>query len=490
LLLWLIAALGLAVCVSARPARAAAFAPGSTCHAAAAADESSDRLAAQPARWQCDGDGWAITAPVAYLRFDLRGRTASPDLFTTRMTRFGALRLTMIAADGSRVHRDLTEADMTPATDDWVMRAALPRTRAPAQAIVVRIAGARHAGMLSDARVSQSRPPTAGEWRDELLVAGLCGMLCVPLLLNFAFFRVLRERFLTWHAATAVCMLAQTLLISGLINRFAALSLATLCNLSAITWGVGIAAAALFSADFIEPGKLDPLHRRLLRAVTPWIAAVTAFYLLADGDLRPLAQPVYFASLLPILALFAWVMAVAARRGSRAVRFQIVAWLPIMLTGLARIVSTLGATAAPLELSIEQHVSLAFEVIVTTLAVADRFLMIRRQRDVAMAEMRIIEERSERDHLTGLYNRRAVEQRFAKMHAAGFHAMALIDLDRFKQVNDTFGHLTGDAVLRAAAEALDPDGDTVAVRIGGEEFMLLLRGPAAADRAERRRRPR
>jgi diguanylate cyclase (GGDEF)-like protein len=73
------------------------------------------------------------------------------------------------------------------------------------------------------------------------------------------------------------------------------------------------------------------------------------------------------------------------------------------------------------------------------------------------------------------------------MHAAGFRTMAVIDLDKFKLVNDTFGHLTGDTVLRVAAEALEPDADTLAVRMGGEEFMLLLRGRDTVLRAERRR---
>ena len=66
--------------------------------------------------------------------------------------------------------------------------------------------------------------------------------------------------------------------------------------------------------------------------------------------------------------------------------------------------------------------------------------------------------------------------------------MAVIDLDHFKAVNDTLGHATGDQVLRAVGAALVEDRDTKAIRLGGEEFMLLLRGKDAASRAERRRR--
>ena len=78
-------------------------------------------------------------------------------------------------------------------------------------------------------------------------------------------------------------------------------------------------------------------------------------------------------------------------------------------------------------------------------------------------------------------------ERFQLLRAEGFATLALVDLDHFKRVNDTYGHATGDAVLKAVSGALMPDGDTLVFRMGGEEFLLLLRGRDAAQRAERRR---
>ncbi|MGE3689978.1 MAG: GGDEF domain-containing protein [Novosphingobium sp.] len=51
-------------------------------------------------------------------------------------------------------------------------------------------------------------------------------------------------------------------------------------------------------------------------------------------------------------------------------------------------------------------------------------------------------------------------------------------------MNDSFGHVTGDKVLKAVAEVLSPDKDALAARLGGEEFLILLRGKGAAARAE------
>jgi len=158
-----------------------------------------------------------------------------------------------------------------------------------------------------------------------------------------------------------------------------------------------------------------------------------------------------------------------------------------MLIGTIRIASSLGLTGASLELQMEQHVSLALEVIITAVGVTDRFMVMRRQRDRALARARLFEDRAERDALTGLLNRRGIEERFTALYADGFRTMAVIDLDRFKGVNDTHGHSTGDEVLKAVAEALEPDENTRAVRMGGEEFLLLLRGREVVARAERRR---
>lgn len=101
-----------------------------------------------------------------------------------------------------------------------------------------------------------------------------------------------------------------------------------------------------------------------------------------------------------------------------------------------------------------------------------------------------------RDELTDLPNRNLLQDRLAQAiaHAGRTeHTLALlfIDLDRFKVVNDAYGHPFGDAVLKAAGQrlvALVREGDTVA-RHGGDEFMVLLTDlhtPADADAVARK----
>ena len=109
-----------------------------------------------------------------------------------------------------------------------------------------------------------------------------------------------------------------------------------------------------------------------------------------------------------------------------------------------------------------------------------------------------LQEQALRDPLTGLYNRRHMDQvldrELAACAASGEPlALVLLDIDHFKQVNDTWGHLAGDDLLRALAAQLREvvDGRAMACRLGGDELMLMLPGTSSAGAmamAERLRR--
>lgn len=96
------------------------------------------------------------------------------------------------------------------------------------------------------------------------------------------------------------------------------------------------------------------------------------------------------------------------------------------------------------------------------------------------------------DQLTGLGNRRYLSEKFSELsrlrRTSGGELAALhIDLDRFKQINDTIGHAAGDHVLIDVANRIRGnvrEADVVA-RIGGDEFVILLSVPEDSDRPER-----
>ena len=118
------------------------------------------------------------------------------------------------------------------------------------------------------------------------------------------------------------------------------------------------------------------------------------------------------------------------------------------------------------------------------------FIVVVRDVTTSLERTRALAHRADHDPLTNLVNRAAFER---KLHQAFAHArrtgepttLIALDLDRFKEVNDTGGHAAGDAVLRHVAAVLQRSvrPSDVVGRLGGDEFMVLL-GNCGPERAE------
>jgi len=109
------------------------------------------------------------------------------------------------------------------------------------------------------------------------------------------------------------------------------------------------------------------------------------------------------------------------------------------------------------------------------------------QRDLSVAQ-----ESAERDPLTGLLNRRALEQALTRAvdtarQADAALSVAFCDIDHFKRLNDVHGHAVGDRVLRLVGDCLSEDADerTFVGRQGGEEFVVLFEGLPVIEAAAR-----
>ncbi|MCA2983144.1 diguanylate cyclase [Gemmatimonas sp.] len=116
-------------------------------------------------------------------------------------------------------------------------------------------------------------------------------------------------------------------------------------------------------------------------------------------------------------------------------------------------------------------------VITAAVAVIQRAQMV----ESTMADNARLEQLAQTDPLTQLLNRRALTERIAAemertLRYDSTMALLMIDLDHFKRVNDTYGHLVGDDVLRDVAPLLSDTIRTadIVARYGGEEFLVLL----------------
>lgn len=112
----------------------------------------------------------------------------------------------------------------------------------------------------------------------------------------------------------------------------------------------------------------------------------------------------------------------------------------------------------------------------------------RNKRELLLKQLEII---SKRDALTGLYNRRVLfeflENNVAKNKQ--LYHIAMFDIDNFKLINDTYGHVFGDKVLSEISSEIScvvlHDKDEIAARYGGEEFVYLIKDESASNAYER-----
>lgn len=471
------------------PAGAAANnVPAATCIAGATITESYRSVAADPGRWTCEDVSYSLDPEVTFIRFALKvgGDGPVPRSFVSHYGRFGQITLIALDADGGARSLEYQMDEVHRINSGPFFSAALPPLSANTVAIVARIERPWINHVLDQARLDDQ--PDGSGWPIELMaaLAMICGILLVPLLLNAAFYRALPERYVLWHLVMTSATLLQTTVLTGLLTLVVPLPLSLQITISDLSFAVLGGGSLMFARVFIEPGKLAPRLSQAMLFQAWWGVAVVAAVTLIFPGMRPWGILIVHLVLLPGILLLVAALADAWRRHSRAVVFLIVGWSPLMLVSAGRVAS-FALSDQPSEALIAFHAALAFEVLVTSVAIISRFALLRGERDHAQVQVEQLKGQAGSDALTGLRNRHALENDFTKWYREGFHTMAVVDLDHFKLVNDTMGHAMGDIVLQAVAEALAPDDDTRVVRMGGEEFLLLLRGKGAVERAERRR---
>ena len=116
----------------------------------------------------------------------------------------------------------------------------------------------------------------------------------------------------------------------------------------------------------------------------------------------------------------------------------------------------------------------------------------KQAQDALLKSQALLREQSVRDHLTGLFNRRYLDETLPReLHMAQRRkaplCVVMLDLDGFKQFNDSFGHGPGDSLLREFGRVLGERlrKSDISCRYGGDEFVLVLPDSSIADTHER-----
>lgn len=318
-----------------------------------------------------------------------------------------------------------------------------------------------------------------------ILFGTFLGFVSLSIVYDMALYAAMRERFLIWHTLRLVAMIAMALAGSDAFLGGALADPENRRHLKLFALDTGIAVTGPFLVAYMEKGVLGRRLARMLNGSFALVYCVTIIPFVAPDAATP--NVVRHMIFMLILALIISGLVQGVRRGSRAARFQSVAWGLILICSIIAVGHELLYNAQwPLWTS-SILVALTVEVVVSAVGVSDRIMVLRRDRDEAIARENAAARAAATDPLTGLANRRGLDARLADRALPAPSAVAVIDLDHFKRINDDHGHDTGDAVLVATAAAL-ADHHVFAARMGGEEFALLLFGSDPARDAEALRR--
>jgi diguanylate cyclase (GGDEF)-like protein len=366
----------------------------------------------------------------------------------------------------------------------------LPPSPRTIRAILVRSENFHNARGLSPRAAIETHAAADGNARAFHLFYGLLGGLLIALLgYNFLLYTVMRHRFLVYYCLTSLSMISFGWFWSGAVflvfPNFTTLDqitgnfLSVSCIMLLAPWFLG---------SFVEAGTIPDRLLRGLKGLAAVPLLSSLFRCVQPNTAWKIVDQITYGSMILLILGLIAASLIAWKQGSKAIKLYLLAWTAPMLMTLLRTIWGLGFTTQDSVLfDTAPFTSMAFEAVVSATGIVLRIKALQTEHDRALeseGQMRIL---AETDPMTGLLNRRA----FLERARLGDHAKRLIlaDIDRFKAINDSFGHEVGDQVICAVAEALranSPDGALVG-RMGGEEFAVLVPADAAGELAYRLR---
>ena len=231
-------------------------------------------------------------------------------------------------------------------------------------------------------------------------------------------------------------------------------------------------AGLLFASDFLQTVRNLPRVHRVLVIACGLFVALQLVAVVAGSQVASLYLAFLFVVLFTLAMVYLGITAV--RAGLRSARYFLYASLFAMAGALLTAVAVLGLIPYTDWAFRAVEIGMLVESVLLAMALADHMRLSQEERLKAERLSRI-------DLLTGLNNRRGFYEtaRPLWVNAQRYGrdaALILLDIDHFKRVNDTHGHMLGDKVLVLVADYLSHaarEGDVVA-RWGGEEFILFL----------------
>lgn len=353
----------------------------------------------------------------------------------------------------------------------------------------------------------------------QILIGMYLGMIGIMALYNLFIYLNIREKTYLFYVLYIISLGLFMCATNGTGHQYIWSNNTYLSSISTTLFaGLATLTAFLFSRQFLQTWK----HLPAIDSFTLFMMGVTSLQIIFSifGYIYLSSKMVVFLAI--IMSTTVWLSSVLCwKNGYRPARFIVIAWSFFLFTVLVNAFTTLGFLPASVFTTFSIQIGSAVEVVLLSWALADRMAILKQEKEeMQLAYMKqlevnnlqlekIVAERTSelkrstrlaqeksmqlekmnaelellatRDSLTGLMNHSTLVEQFKHLieDARRYeHALSvfLIDVDNFKTINDTYGHLIGNKVLLKLTEIFKEEtreSDLVS-RYGGEEFVIVL----------------
>ncbi|RHX83521.1 diguanylate cyclase [Leptospira stimsonii] len=310
--------------------------------------------------------------------------------------------------------------------------------------------------------------------------AAFFGALAVMAFFNLFLYLGLKERYLLYYSFLILSVLLYQIILPGYAFEWFFQNQPTFINqlhLESIV--LMMVFMALFLSSFLETKKSSSILNVFLK-ISLWAALVLGFLI----PLLPGRYLIPFTSLFPLLQMTVifLISFFKALRGDRKAIIFLTAWFFTLSGGIIFTLSRFGLFLKEGPAIPFLQTGIILSVLFLSLALSERIRTIRKEKEEIEEYAGKLEELSYIDPLTRIFNRRYFDEqiRLAWSRSARHHSplsLLMIDVDFFKQYNDTYGHVEGDRALISVAREIRASlrrANDMVNRYGGEEFAVIL----------------
>lgn len=446
-------------------------------------------LLRQKNQWDCSEDKFSKATDYLWLMADISDvqKQFSDPVIRMRTSRHGDVQWVRHFTDGEIITENITLEQMN---DKWRTPYAIAvdisdNKGRKAQSIAIGIEKPWDPQNWQGIEILERDNDIALNNRNNQFNALFSGLLFAPILLNLVIFVIIKQRFIIYHSLMVVGIMVNHISWSGqLFDIIPSATMADRSIISHIALALVGFAASMLIRSICDPQKLGAFCSKLLIIASASCLIITILLMIVSPAWPLIGSQIFhiFFVIMTVSALSSLVY--ASLRGDKLAMLQLVGLSLAIIISIIRVVRALGIWPDAPIMDWEFNVAVMLELLTISYVVALRAYQLRKSRDIAIQESKIMSQLAKRDPLTQLYNRRGFMEQYDKIAAlsekrAINRALITLDIDLFKNINDEYGHDVGDKVLEQIGVLLTQscrDGD-ICARLGGEEFALIISSP-------------